>query len=94
MTKTEKLSFINGIFKEKEAYEVLMTIFSTKIQFHKLKNFTSLERLGKEDKKALKRIVELQKGIEKINNIISKAKAENKSLTITSEIFISLNDNN
>ena len=58
MTKTENLTLIEGIFLAEEARDILINIFSTKINFHELKNFSSLEKHGKEDKTAQKRIFE------------------------------------
>lgn len=92
MSKTEKLTLIEGTFSCEEAKEVLLNIFSTKIQFHVMKNFSSIERLGKEDKNANKRIPKLKKSTEKLLKVIKQAEAKNKKLVITSEINIVLSD--
>ena len=49
MTTEENISLIEGNFNKQEAREVLLNIFSTKLQFHELRNFSSKERLGKTD---------------------------------------------
>lgn len=90
MTKTEKLTLIEGIFLAEEAREILINIFSTKINFHELKNFSSLEKHGKADKTAQKRIPELKREMEKLYEILSEAKATNKKIIVSSEIKISL----
>lgn len=92
MTKTEKLRLIEGIFLAEEAKDILINIFSTKINFHELKNFSSLEKHGKEDKTAQKRIPELKREMEKLNEILSEAKAMNKKIMVSSEIKISLSN--
>ena len=88
MEKTQKLKLINGNFSPKDAKEILMNLFLGKIQFHQTKNFSSKERLGKEDKNALKRIDQLKKSLEKTQKLISDAELKNETLTITSEISI------
>lgn len=92
MDQTEKLGLVNGTFKEEEAKELLMNLYSTNINFHKLKNFISQERFGENDATAQKRIPELKEGMEQVLQIVSEARAKNKSLIVTSEICISLVD--
>ena len=81
---------IDGDFSTRESREILQNIFSSKIQFHQIKNFSSQERFGKEDKNALKRIPELRKSVEKILKIIESAEMKGKQLEIKSDIVISL----
>lgn len=90
MNKIEQLNLIEGTFTDEEAKEILMNIFLTKIHFHEMKNFSSQERFGKQDEIAKKRIPLLKKEKEKVLQIISQAKLNNKKLLITSEINISL----
>jgi hypothetical protein len=92
MNKIEKLNLIEGNFSKEEAREILMSVFSSKINFHRLKNFSSQERYGKQDETAQKRLPELKKEIEKVLQIVSEAKSTNKRLLITSEIVIQLSD--
>lgn len=93
MNKIEKLNLIEGNFSYKEAKEILMNIFLTKIHFHEMKNFSSKEIFGKQDEIAEKRIPALRIEIEKLLQIISEAKSSNKKLLVTSEINVSLLDN-
>lgn len=92
MKKTEKLTFIEGNYSNEGAKEILMEILSSKINFHKIENYSSRERLGKEDELALKRIKELKMGAEKLLLLVSEAKVQQKQLIISSEINISLAD--
>lgn len=90
MNKAKKLTLIKGTFNEEDAKEILMNVFSAKIKFHELKNFSSQERFGKEDETAKKRIPDLKKSMHKIQDMIADAKAKNKKLIITSEVNISI----
>lgn len=92
MNKEEKLSLIEGEFDALEANEILQNIFSTKINFHKMKNFSSQERFGLEDQTAIKRLPDLILNLEKLNNIIANAELHNKKLKISSEIKIEFLD--
>jgi len=65
MNKREKLTLIEGKFTGEETKEILTSIFSSKINFHNLKNWSSNERYGKDDEIAIKRISVLKKQIEK-----------------------------
>ncbi|PIF62615.1 MULTISPECIES: hypothetical protein [Flavobacterium] len=93
MNRIENLTLIDGNFSEVEAKEILISIFSSKINFHKIKNWSSQERYGEDDEIAQKRIPELKNEIEKLQKILSEAKAKNKRLLVSSQINISLIDN-
>lgn len=93
MDQTEKLTLIEGKFLNEEAKDILTNIFISKINFHHLKNFSSIERFGKDDETAQKRIPELNKELIKLQEILSEAKAENKKLVVQAVVKISLADN-
>jgi hypothetical protein len=90
MKKNETLTIIDGNFSYDEAKEILMNMFSSKINFLNLKNWSSLERFGKEDEIAQKRIPALRIEMKKLDEILSEAKAKNTRLMVNSEINISL----
>ena len=69
MKKTETLTMIDGNFTYDEAKEVLMNMFSSKINFHNMKNWSSEERFGKYDEIAQLRIPALRKEIKKLEAI-------------------------
>ena len=93
MNKIEKLKLIEGEFSFNEAREILTSMFNSKINFHNIQNWSSQERYGKDDETAQKKIPLLKNEIEKLEEIILEAKANNKKLIINSEINISLKDN-
>lgn len=84
----EKLTLITGEFSHAEAREILMNVFSTKINFHQLKNFSAQERLGEEDATALQRIPALRAEVKRLENILLAAKNGNQKLHIRSEVII------
>jgi len=92
MNNKQSLLLIDGHFSTEESNEILMNIFSTKIQFHEVKNFSSQERFGKKDEISIKRIPELKNEIKKLQEIIAEARLNNKKLIINSEINISISD--
>ncbi len=92
MNKTEKLTFIEGNFNDTEAKEILINVFTQKINFHQIKNFSSQERFGKVDAAASKRIIELKKGLEQAMSIVDDAKKNNLKINISSEINITVSN--
>jgi len=88
MKNTQKVKLISGCFTPEESREILMNVFSSKIQFHHMKNFSSKERFGKEDKIAIKRIAQLKKSVEKFSKIITAAEEKNELLELTSVVSI------
>jgi hypothetical protein len=90
MNNPEKLVLIEGIFLEEEAKDILMNIFSAKINFHQLKNLGAHERYGKDDATAKERIPQLKAEVEKLQQLLSEAKGSSRRLAIHSEISISL----
>ncbi len=88
MNSPKKLNLIDGTFSPKETREILNSVFTTKINFHQMKNFSSQERFGKEDKKATKRIPELKKSLERACKIVEEAEKRGELLVIKSEIVL------
>lgn len=86
--KFQKFKLINGEFLPKDSREILQNVFSGKIQFHNMKNFSSQERYGKDDKNALKRIPQLKKSMLKIIKMIEAAEEKGEQLEIKSEVII------
>lgn len=92
MKKKEKLTLIHGTFKTEDAKEILTSIFTTKIHFHEMRNFSSLERFGKKDEVGQKRIPELKYCMEQMNSLIAEAQEKNKQVDISAVIDIRLVD--
>ena len=92
MKNTETLTLIDGSFTHDEAKEVLLNMFSSKINFHNIKNWSSQERFGKDQEGAQSRIVALNKEIEKLNALLEEAQKNNQKIVVKSEIKITLID--
>lgn len=92
MNRKLKLSLIDGNFSAEEAKEILINIYSTKINFHEMINFSSLERFGNANNASLKRIPILKENIEKIIELTEEMNDKNQNFIISSEIHIRLED--
>ncbi|HQW56124.1 MAG TPA: hypothetical protein PK076_08355 [Saprospiraceae bacterium] len=84
------LTLIEGEFSVDEAKGILINIFSSKINYHHLKNWSSQERFGKYDITAQKRIPALIIEMKKLEDILSQYKHINNKLVVKSEISISM----
>ena len=89
MYKSKTMTLIDGDFSSDEAFELLRNLYSSKIQFHELKNYSSKERVGKEDEIAMKRISELKESLESILIVIKEASKGENRIEIKSVIDIS-----
>ena len=92
MKKIENLTLIEDEFSDVEAREILTGVFSSKINFHKIKNWSTHVRFGTSNELEQQRIIALQNEVKKLQMIISEAKAKNKRLLISAQITISLLD--
>jgi hypothetical protein len=90
MNNPTELKLIEGDFSAAEAQEILINVFSSKIQFHEMRNYSSMERFGKEDIFAKKRIDELKKCVEEFKRVVSEANVNNQQIQINSIIKISI----
>jgi len=84
----KKFKLIDGHFSSEESREVLMNVFSGKIQFHQMKNLSSLEFYGKDDDAALNRIAELKQSISEILKYIEEAEKQGTLLEIKADFKI------
>ena len=92
MKNAEKLVPINDTFTYEEATEILLPLLNARINFHNIKNWSSNERFGKNDETAQVRLPLLRKEVDKLTDLLSDAKKQNKRLVVTSEISIALSD--
>jgi hypothetical protein len=89
MSKEKHLKLIDGTFESKDAFEILMNVYSSKIHFHQLKNIQSQEREGKDCKKSKRRIEELKKSMDKASKVLASAQLKGKRVIMKSEVIIS-----
>ncbi len=90
MKQDETVELINGEFTIEQAKEILSNVFSTKIHFHQMKNFSSLERYSKEDEIAITRLPELKRELKRSLAFLENSEFSNKKILIHSEIKISV----
>lgn len=88
MKISKTISLIDGHFSSEDAFELLRNLYSSKIQFHQLKNFSSMERFGKEDKIALERIPKLKESLETISTIMKEIAEGDSEIEIKSVVNI------
>lgn len=86
------LKLIDGVYQPAEAKEMLMSIFSDKINFLKIKNWSSVERTGKSDSYALNRIEQLSQSSKIFAELVSNAQMLHKKLVIKGHIEVSLEE--
>lgn len=92
MEKNEKLNLINGSFSQEEAKEILLNMITSKINYHDMKSWSSMERFGKSDATSEKRIIELKNEMIKLETILKRVEKSDKKLLINSDIFISIEE--
>jgi hypothetical protein len=92
MKKNGRFNLIQGEFSPAEARELVMNLFQNKLNFHDMKNFSSMERFGEEDKVSVKRIQELQRSLLSVTELLSNAKEQNKSLRIVATVEIQMSE--
>ncbi|MBN8826885.1 MULTISPECIES: hypothetical protein [unclassified Spirosoma] len=81
------LKLIEGVFTHEDAREVLCGLLTYKINFHDLKNFSHMERKGKEHIDSLKRLTELKADKDRIVSWL-KGIESGEMIRIQSEIKI------
>ncbi|WP_395051289.1 hypothetical protein [Flavobacterium sp.] len=82
------ITLIDGHFSSDDAFELLRNLYSSKIQFHQLKNFSSMERFGKEDKMAMERIPKLKESLESILTIMKEEEIGENMIEIKAVVNI------
>lgn len=92
MKEQVNFKLIDGTFSLEESKEILTSLYTSKIQFHQRKNFSSEERFGKEDQNAKIRIPQLEKNLEEIIEILKKIEDENLSLEISANITLNFKE--
>ncbi len=90
MQPTTKFSFIDSELPYKDTKELLTELFKYKINFHKVKNFSSIIRYDETDVDSIQKIEELTKSRDAMMQYLESAKEENKMVTIFSDFHISI----
>jgi DNA-directed RNA polymerase subunit F len=88
MENNNKVTLIDGTFSIAEAKDVLINMFTMKINFHQQKNVSHIERFGKPDEAAKEKVSFLKSELAKLEACIEKADSDNATLKVTSAIHI------
>lgn len=86
--ENNKVILIDGTFSVAEAKDVLINMFTMKINFHQQKNVSHIERFGKPDNNAKEKIEFLKVELAKLETIITEATDKGIALKVTSAIHI------
>lgn len=86
------LTLLKGRFTPEEAREVLINLFQAKVSFHQMKDFSSLERTGREDHVAKERIIELKESMRRIKEMVTQADRSGMMLSVSSTVQVELVD--
>ena len=84
------ITLIKGKFEPTDAKDLVMNFINSKINYHKLKSFSLLERSGKRDKHSEDRITELTDSRNELVEIIKEANDNGLKVKIDSTIKIRL----
>ena len=88
MKNQNTFTLIKGRFSPTESRDLLFSIFKSKIRFHRMKNFGSQERLGRDDEKALQRMEQLKETLVAISKVLAAAENEGEIVEIKAEIIL------
>lgn len=86
----QTFKLIDGKYTKEEATEILMNLFSSKINFHELKQFSSIEKFGEANANTQKRIIELTESRQSIRDILGSNSNNNIQLRIQSTVNIEI----
>lgn len=81
---------IKGEFSPEDASEIINHLFAKKINFHERRNFSDEIRLGEVDQTSKERIKELKQSKASLNEFLSYAKEQGKTLRIKSSISVEI----
>lgn len=88
--ETARFDLIRGDFLPEEASELINYLIHKKIEFHEVRNFSSQIRFGKDDEASKLRLLELASTQEDIQELVSEASKQRKTLRVRSTINIEL----
>lgn len=88
LSDIKKHDLIRGEFSPQDALEVVNHLISIKINFHEMRSFSNKIRFGEVDQNSEMRIIELKQSKASINDLITNAKQQGKTLKIESTISV------
>ncbi len=82
MNNSKTIDLVKGNFATADAREIVLTLLSTEMKFHNLRNFSSEERFGESDPVAMQKLEYLRQEREEAELFFSDAIAKGKTITM------------
>lgn len=89
---TSRHVLIEGAFSAADAREVLLSLLTFKVDFHKRRNFSSMERTGQPDRASERRIEQLRTTLDDVSAALSEAIAADLPVHVRSTIRLTVGD--
>jgi DNA-directed RNA polymerase subunit F len=86
--ENNKVTLIDGTFNVAEAKDILMNMFTMKINFHQQKNISHIERFGTPDDNSKAKVEFLKAEMAKLETLIENAGSNNAALKVAAAIHI------
>ncbi len=90
MIQNNQINLTEGSYSAEDAEEIVNSLIFSNVNYLEMKNFSAFERLGERDENALTKIQELKQIAEKTRGLIADAKANNRTLRISSDLHITI----
>lgn len=87
-TQIRSINLIDGVFTAEEAKDILTSLYTSKINFHKMKNFSHMERYGRPHSFSQGRIEALRISLQKVQDAIREAEKNNQMIKVNSSVEI------
>jgi hypothetical protein len=88
----QELELIKGEFSAEDARDILLQLFTDKINYHQARNLSSLERFGKLNDISVRRLPELKFQIQKINDLFKNADLSGATIKIQATVNIEITE--
>ena len=88
----KELELIKGEFSAEDARDILLQLFTDKINYHQARNLSSLERFGKLNDISVRRLPELKFQIQKINDLFQNADLSGATIKIQATVNIEITE--
>lgn len=85
-----ELELIKGEFSPEDARDILLQLFTDKINYHQARNLSSLERFGKLNEISVRRLPELKLQIKRINDLFLKGDFSGNTIKINASVNIEI----
>lgn len=90
MKDEKEYTLINGTFSALEAWEIIRNLYTSKIRFHEMRNFSMKERFGKDDSATIKRISELKESLHAVSDLLNQGGSGKLNYEIISKVSITV----